>query len=405
MVIAQCSVLTLSRNDLKKLPASFRNQCDMAAHAKNLSLEPSVWFFAGQTSPSGPIRRVELKTSPMSIGRADDAGLTLPCNSVSKMHAEIFEHEGELWVRDLGSTNGTYVNGQSVDQPMTLTEGDILQVATLVFRVGRDITPDENDNATVTQDACDQALSLMQFDRLIQGDAVIPFYQPIVSISDDSFPAVAYEVLGRSRLIGLTTPGEMFATAAQLNLESELSRIFRGRGVELAREFPGAVCLYVNTHPRELENELVQSLYDLRAQNPDQDIVLEIHEAAVTNSAAIRKLRDALSDLGMGLAFDDFGAGQARLVELSEVQPDCLKFDMGLIQGIHSAPASRQQVVGSLIKMVNDLGIDSLVEGVETKEDHETLRQMGAKLGQGFYYGRPASVSDSIKQLATVAQS
>jgi EAL domain-containing protein (putative c-di-GMP-specific phosphodiesterase class I) len=288
---------------------------------------------------------------------------------------------------------------------MTLTEGDILQVATLVFRVGRDITPDENDNATVTQDACDQALSLMQFDRLIQGDAVIPFYQPIVSISDDSFPAVAYEVLGRSRLIGLTTPGEMFATAAQLNLESELSRIFRGRGVELAREFPGAVCLYVNTHPRELENELVQSLYDLRAQNPDQDIVLEIHEAAVTNSAAIRKLRDALSDLGMGLAFDDFGAGQARLVELSEVQPDCLKFDMGLIQGIHSAPASRQQVVGSLIKMVNDLGIDSLVEGVETKEDHETLRQMGAKLGQGFYYGRPASVSDSIKQLATVAQS
>ncbi len=362
-----------------------------------LALEPSVWFFAGQTSPAGPIRRVEIATMPMVIGRREDLGLTLPCPSVSKEHAEIFEHEGEIWVRDLNSTNGTYINGQPVDDPVRLREDDILQFATMVFRVGRDVALSDQDSQTIAQNACDQALSLMQFDRLIQGDAVIPFFQPIVEIDDAAFPIVAYEVLGRSRLIGLTTPGEMFATAAQLNLEAELSRIFRRSGVEVGQRFPTDVCLYVNTHPRELENgQMVESLYELRNQAPDQRIVLEIHEASITDPASIRELRDILIDLNMGLAFDDFGAGQARLVELSEVQPDCLKFDMQLIQNIYSAPASRQQVVQSLIKMVNELGIDSLVEGVETREDHETLREMGAKLGQGFYYGRPASIKDHL---------
>ncbi len=360
-----------------------------------LLLDPSVWFFAGQTSPSGPIRRVEIVNTPMVIGRRQDVTLTLPCSSVSGTHAEIFEHEGHLWVHDLGSTNGTYLNGKLVESPKPLNDGDILQFATVVFRVGRDELGTNSDNNTVAEDACDQALSLMQFDRLIEGNALIPFYQPIVRIDDPDFPHVAYEVLGRSRLIGLTTPNEMFTTAAQLNLETELSRNMRRVGMERASQLPSDLSIYVNTHPRELEGDgMVESLQELREQCPSRRIVLEIHEASITDPAAVKRIRHVLDDLDMGLAFDDFGAGQARLVELSEVAPDCLKFDMKLVQGIHSAPAGRQQVVGSLIAMVNELGVESLVEGVETREDHETLVQMGAKLGQGFFYGRPASMHD-----------
>ena len=69
-----------------------------------------------------------------------------------------------------------------------------------------------------------------------------------------------------------------------------------------------------------------------------------------------------------------------------------LKFDMKLVQGIHRAPPSRQQVVALLVRMVNELGIIPLAEGVETKDEHDTLRQMGFRLGQGYYYGRPASI-------------
>ncbi len=121
-------------------------------------------------------------------------------------------------------------------------------------------------------------------------------------------------------------------------------------------------------------------------------MTLEIHEAAITDPTTIRLLRETLTELDMQLAFDDFGAGQARLVELSEVRPDFLKFDMKLIQGIAFAPASRQQVVALLARMVNELGIVPLAEGVETEEDHLTLRQMGFGLGQGYFYGRPQAI-------------
>jgi EAL domain-containing protein (putative c-di-GMP-specific phosphodiesterase class I) len=365
-------------------------------NSSNITLHPSIWFFAGQIDESEPVRQVPIQTLPFRVGRRPGLQLTLPCNCVSKEHAEIFGRDGMLWVRDLNSTNGTYVNGKRVYGATKLNEGDIVQFATVVFRTSRQQA--DSVGHTVCEDACDRALSLMQFDRLLDGEAVIPFYQALVDIQDNN-SVIGYEVLGRSRIVGLYTPGEMFATASQLNMEAELSRVMRRRGVEIAQRFPDAVQLFVNTHPRELADPgLLPSLRDLREMCPNQPMVLEIHEAAVTSSELIRNLRDELRELNMGLAFDDFGAGQARLVELGEARPDCLKFDMKLIQGIDAAPKERQEVVAMLIRMVNEIGVQSLAEGVETKEEHETLCQMGMKLGQGFFYGRPSSINDLIRQ-------
>jgi EAL domain-containing protein (putative c-di-GMP-specific phosphodiesterase class I) len=92
----------------------------------------------------------------------------------------------------------------------------------------------------------------------------------------------------------------------------------------------------------------------------------------------------------IGLAYDDFGAGQARLVELVEVPPDYLKFDMKLVQKIASASLERQRMLASLVKMVHELGVAPLAEGIEEAGDHEVCRQMGFKLAQGFYYGYPS---------------
>jgi EAL domain-containing protein (putative c-di-GMP-specific phosphodiesterase class I) len=221
----------------------------------------------------------------------------------------------------------------------------------------------------------------------------------------DGWHIVGYEVLGRSRLFGLKTPREMFATASQLNLEGELSRIFRTRGLEDAVALPSHVNLFVNTHPVELmEPGLRESLVHARKLHPNRRITLEIHEAAVTNPAMIRELRAVLTDLDMELAFDDFGQGQARLIELSEASPDYLKFDMSLVQGISNSPGRRQQIVAMLARMVNELGIISLAEGVEALEDHKTLKEMGFKLGQGFFYGHPASIAAICQGAANPAK-
>ncbi len=360
-----------------------------------LALNASIWFFAGQMDETEQVRHVPIRSTPFQIGRRADLALPLPCNCVSKVHAELFERDNELWLRDLNSTNGTYLNGNRITTEVRLREGDIVQFATVVFRVGRqDDREDVPDIGTIREDACDRALAMVQFDRLITERAVVPFYQPIVKIDRPRPATFGFEVLGRSRLFGLKTPKEMFATASQLNLEAELSRIFRLQGIENASRLDSEVSLFVNTHPIELtQNGLYDSLRALRESAPERLMTLEIHEAAVTNPIMIRDLRDRLSELNIQFAFDDFGAGQARLLELTEVRPDYIKFDMKLIQGINHAPPHRQQVVALLARMVNELGIIALAEGVETAEEDATLRQMGFRMGQGFFYGRPGSLS------------
>lgn len=357
-------------------------------------LNPSVWFFSGQVDASEPVRHVGVHALPFRVGRRADLELSLPIAAVSKKHAEIIDHDGELWVRDLESTNGTYVNGERVETERPISEGDLVQFATVVFRVGRESKTVEG--GTIQEDSCDRALAMMQFDRLISDGGVVPFFQPILHCHEKTI--IGFEVLGRSRLFGLSTPAEMFAAASALSLESQLSTVFRDRGVEVGKQFPPEMNLFVNTHPIELnQKNFFESLKRLRDRTPDRTITLEIHEAAITVPKQIQELRAVLHDLDMQLAFDDFGAGRARLVELSEVQPDYLKFDIALVKDIHLAPESRQEVVAVLVKMVNDLGIVSLAEGIEQAGEHEVISEMGFQLGQGYFYGKPAPASRCLK--------
>ena len=163
--------------------------------------------------------------------------------------------------------------------------------------------------------------------------------------------------------------------------------------------------LFVNTHPAEMDDIdlLVYSLHELRGLAPNRKMVLEIHEAAVTSCSDMRRLYAALTDLNIGLAYDDFGAGQARLVELVEVRPDYLKFDMKLVQNLDTAPPERQKMLASLVQMVSDLHIRPLAEGIESIGEHEICRRIGFDCAQGYLYGHPALTQDVADAVAKSA--
>jgi EAL domain-containing protein (putative c-di-GMP-specific phosphodiesterase class I) len=129
----------------------------------------------------------------------------------------------------------------------------------------------------------------------------------------------------------------------------------------------------------------------LRDSAPNQSLSLEIHEAAVTDLDAMAQLRRQLTDLNIYLAYDDFGAGQARILDLVEVPPDVLKFDISLVRDINNASPKRHRMVSMLVEMVRDFGISPLAEGIETSAEAETCLQLGFELAQGFYFGRPAA--------------
>lgn len=366
----------------------------------------TIWSLRGRVDESTTTRDWVIDASPFVVGRRGGLQLTLPRPTVSQLHAELTRQGQEMWVRDLGSTNGTYVNGCPVLEPCRLGDGDLIQFADAAFRVASAsvsvsaASASRHGTEVRTEQACDRAFTLMQFDKLMSQRAVVPYFQPIVVIATGE--RVGYEVLGRSRLWGLQTPKDMFLAASQLNLEAELSRMLRTAGVERGLQTLHTPNLFVNTHPAELtEFGLLDSLRELRAKFPDQPVTLEVHEAAVVDVEKMKELRGVLDELDFKLAFDDFGAGQSRLVELIDVHPDFVKFDIRLIRSIDAAPKRQQQMIGSLVQMTRELGIVPLAEGVETEGEHKTCLELGFELGQGYYYGKPASAQENLNEAPT----
>jgi len=134
---------------------------------------------------------------PFNVGRRTDLALCLARRSISTVHAEFFIEAGVLFLRDLHSTNGTYVNGHRVLEPVEVNQNDLIQFADMPFRLG--LQSGESDSRTIPEDVCDQALGLVQFDKLLNERAIVSYFQPVINLHDER--TIAYEVLSRSRLV------------------------------------------------------------------------------------------------------------------------------------------------------------------------------------------------------------
>ena len=89
----------------------------------------------GQLVEQGTEETFPLGFEPTSIGRHGDNEIILPDNQVSRHHAEIVMQGGRWLIADLGSANGTYVNGERLSGPHVLNHGDLVRVGQTQFRV------------------------------------------------------------------------------------------------------------------------------------------------------------------------------------------------------------------------------------------------------------------------------
>jgi EAL domain-containing protein (putative c-di-GMP-specific phosphodiesterase class I) len=345
------------------------------------------------------LRLMPIQPLPFRIGRRPGLEMVLPSHRVSKLHAEIFEQDGVLKIRDQQSRNGTFVNHRPVSEA-EIAEGDILHFGDFEFRIGRGSHQAEHDDSSRTGSFLPFSLS-RQFQeggrdvkQLLEMRAVTVEFQPIVRLPGAGM--AAYEALGRGLHPSLPRgPAELLRVAEGIGAEVELSRLLRRRAVELASAHGGIAALFLNTHPTELQSAgLVESMEELRGLAPQLDLTLEIHESALAQPAAITLLREQLSEINVGLAYDDFGTGQARLLELAEAPPHYLKFDRRFIVGIDQAPPSRRRLVASLVAAARELLVKTIAEGVETEAEAEVCARLGFTHAQGYYFGPPASLPE-----------
>jgi EAL domain-containing protein (putative c-di-GMP-specific phosphodiesterase class I) len=357
------------------------------------------WMLESRTADGNLLQRTPIQPLPFRVGRGLQLDLVLPSPHVSKNHAEIYSDGEGLRVRDLGSRNGTFLNREAVTDA-ALHRGDVLHFGDFEFRI--------MDGEGEVAEALDTVQTLIHRGNLSQQFAVAPeeiyallkkravtmVFQPIVELP--SRRVVACEALGRGRHPGLPeSPVELFEIAGMIGpeVQAELSRLFRRKAVEIVRDRPEVPVVFLNTHGVELERPgLVESLEELRAFAPQVDLVLEIHETALAQADYILWLRNRLKEINVGLAYDDFGTGQARLFELAEAPPDYLKFDLCFIKGIDQAPTSRQRLVASLVAAARELRAQTVAEGVETAEEAAACQHAGFSHAQGYYYGRPGPV-------------
>ncbi|ODU10481.1 MAG: diguanylate phosphodiesterase [Rubrivivax sp. SCN 71-131] len=351
----------------------------------------------------------EIGSLPYRVGRDPANDLVEATMGLSRRHAELgADISGRLRLTDLDSTNGSFVNRQRVHGSVLLADDDVIHFAQAEFRIRR-----RDDGLTILQraPAGDGERTLLvapgralsenfvpherEFKELLRGQGLSGALQPIVDMRTRTLQA--YEWLGRGRHPELPqSPIHLFHMAARLGRESELSQAFRELGIRIVAARGEGTTLFVNTHPKETFDEgFLQTLARVQEQPGAPRLVVEVHETAVMEVARMKELAARLEGIGVRFAYDDFGAGQARLNELGEVPAHFVKFDMGLIRGIDLASERKQKVVADLVRLVTELGSVPLAEGVETEAEAEICRQMGFQLVQGYLTGKPVPVDAS----------
>jgi diguanylate cyclase (GGDEF)-like protein len=234
--------------------------------------------------------------------------------------------------------------------------------------------------------------------RAIDSNELRVLYQPQVRLADGATVASEALVRWQHPERGLIDPADFIPIAEESGLITSLGNwVMRHVVADMSRSGIG-LPVSVNVSPRQLADpDFVDSVRDIieEAGIKPSEVCLEVTESALFADPDTALLRlSALRAIGVRLAIDDFGIGFSSLWHLRQVpEVDLLKIDRAFISEIgrnHKDSA----IVGAVIVLAGSLGMDIVAEGIETREQAEELRSMGADYGQGWFFGRPRELHD-----------
>ena len=217
----------------------------------------------------------------------------------------------------------------------------------------------------------------------IDDDVVHAVYQPICTLAGST---VGAEALARFRGPPARGPVRWFAEAGEVGLLLELELAAVRAALVGLPDLPEHVFLTVNASPSTL---CTAAFLRLIAASDGPRLVVEITEhARIDDYDALRETLDALRDFGVRIAIDDAGAGFASLRHILRLEPEFIKLDRTLIDGIE-ADRSRQALAAGLISFAEKIDATIVAEGIERLAEVEKLSELGVRYGQGYFFARP----------------
>lgn len=196
---------------------------------------------------------------------------------------------------------------------------------------------------------------------------------------------------------GVIPPAVFLTIAEETGLIERIGRWVLHHAVAQARVWQGSDPAYqdlsvaVNLSPRELARqnlvEEVRQVLEDRALEPGT-LTLEITEAAIDQDRprAIATL-GTLREMAVRIALDDCAGGPDLVARLRDVPLDALKLDPALVSGLGTADTD--DAVRAFVAAARALGLQTVGEGVETRQQLTTLRDHGCDLAQGYFFGKP----------------
>ena len=235
-------------------------------------------------------------------------------------------------------------------------------------------------------------------------------YQPVFDIVTGRLHGAEALVRWNHPVRGFVSPGDFIPVAERSGLIVPLgSWVLREACEQLARwrdeHGDGAIkAINVNVAVRQLrEPGFVDEVATVLSETGllPANLIVEITESSVADGRQVRETLNALHEMGVRLALDDFGTGQSSLSLLRAFPVDVLKLDKTFVDGIADGEdRGRLAVAAAVSQLAEYLQLSAVAEGIESEAQMERLRDMGYRLGQGFFMAKPLPADEAGKLMA-----
>ncbi|MGN1188283.1 MAG: EAL domain-containing protein, partial [Lachnospiraceae bacterium] len=226
------------------------------------------------------------------------------------------------------------------------------------------------------------------------------YYQPIVSVGSEKLYAA--EALLRYTLKNgeHVSPNEFIPVLEETGLIIPVGKWVIRKAMNTCKEFQKKLpnfrisvnLSYIQLMRSPIFNEILDALNET-ALSPDSLIVELTESGQLDNTIAIKNIWDKLKSHGVSLAIDDFGTGYSNLGNIGNLRPDIVKLDRNFtLKALNND--YEHQLMTNIICMVHSIGLNLVVEGVETNDEQTKISSLSPDYIQGYYYSRPCPVEE-----------
>ncbi|MDD9908729.1 MAG: EAL domain-containing protein [Ahrensia sp.] len=217
-------------------------------------------------------------------------------------------------------------------------------------------------------------------------------FQPIIGVSSEKIRGFEALLRWNHPVHGLVAPDKFIPFAEQSGLISQIGERVLEMACQEAVSWPKPISVSVNVSAAELKNaryfEQVVEVLD-KTGLPAGRLTLEITESLfLENMTVVSETITKLKRVGIRLALDDFGTGFSSINHLRSLDLDYLKLDRSFVHGV-STNADQLALVKNVIELGKLFKLTTTIEGVETADELEIMRNQGVDEAQGYHFSRP----------------